>query len=98
MIISRTPLRISFAGGGTDLKAFYAVEPGVIVGASIDKHVYVAVNRPLDETIKVSYWKTEIVESIDQVEHSITKEALKLTGLTQNIEVVSIAEIGRAHV
>jgi len=93
MIISRTPLRISFAGGGTDLKAFYAVEPGAIVGASIDKHVYVAVNRPLDETIKISYWKTEIVESIDQVEHSITKEALKLTDLTQNIEVASIADV-----
>jgi len=93
MIISRTPLRISFAGGGTDLKAFYEVEPGAIVGVSIDKYIYVAVNRPLDKTIKVSYSKTEIVESIDQVEHSITKEALKLTDLTQNIEVVSIADV-----
>ena len=55
MIISRTPLRISFVGGGTDLKAFYEVEPGAIVGTTINKYMYIAVNQPLEETIKVSY-------------------------------------------
>ena len=92
MIISRTPLRISFVGGGTDLKTFYEVEPGAIVGTTINKYIYIAVNRPLDETIKVSYWKTEIVDSIDQVEHSITRETLKFMGLTSNVEVVSIPD------
>lgn len=93
MIVSRTPLRISFVGGGTDLKAFYEVEPGAIVGTTINKYVYIAVNQPLDETVKVSYWKTEIVESIDQVEHAIAREALKFLGLTNKIEVVSVADI-----
>ena len=93
MIISRTPLRVSFAGGGTDLKAFYEAEPGAIIGATIDKYVYIAVNRPLDESIKVSYWKTEIVNFIDEVEHSIVRETLKLMGLTKSIEVVSIPDI-----
>lgn len=93
MIISRTPLRLSFAGGGTDLKAFYEVEPGAVIGTTIDKYIYIAVNQPLDETIKVSYWKTEIVDSVDHVEHSIAREALKLTGLTGRIEVVSVSDV-----
>jgi len=93
MIISRTPLRISFVGGGTDLRAFYDVEPGAIVGSTINKYIYIAVNQPLDDTIKVSYWKTEIVKSIDHVEHNIVREALKFAGLTNNIEVVSVADI-----
>jgi len=93
VIISRTPLRISFVGGGTDLKAFYEVEPGAVVGTAINKYMYIAVNQPLDETIKVSYWKTEIVESVDQVEHAIAREALKFLGFTNKIEVVSVADI-----
>ena len=93
MIISRTPLRISFVGGGTDLKAFYEVEPGAIIGVTIDKYIYVAVNQPLDDTIKVGYWKTEIVNSISEVEHAIVREALTLTELTNKIEVVSVADI-----
>jgi len=93
MIISRTPLRISFVGGGTDLKAFYEIEPGIIIGTTINKYIYIAVNQPLDDTIKVSYWKTEIVESLDQVEHAITRETLTFLGLTNNIEVVSVADV-----
>lgn len=93
MIISRTPLRISFAGGGTDLKAFYEVEPGAIIGTTINKYIYIAVNRPLDEAIKVSYWKTEIVDFVDEVEHSIVREALKLMRITSKVEVVSIPDI-----
>jgi D-glycero-alpha-D-manno-heptose-7-phosphate kinase len=93
MIISRTPLRISFGGGGTDLRPFYEVTPGVIIGTTINKYVYVAVNRPLDETIKISYWKTEIVDSTEQIEHSIVRKALELTGFHNNIDIVSIADI-----
>lgn len=93
MIISRTPLRISFAGGGTDLKAFYEVEQGSIIGTTINKYIYVAINRPLDEAIKVSYWKTEVVNSIDEVEHSITRETLRFMEMTSNVEVVSIPDI-----
>ena len=93
MIISRTPLRISFGGGGTDLRPFYEVTSGVIIGTTINKYVYVAVNRPLDETIKISYWKTEIVDSIHKIEHGIVREALELTGFHNNIDIASIADI-----
>jgi len=92
MIISRTPLRISFAGGGTDLRPFYEVTPGVILGATINKYVYVAVNRPIDETVRVSYWKTEIVRSTNQVEHAIVRKALSLAGFVNNIDVTSISD------
>jgi D-glycero-alpha-D-manno-heptose-7-phosphate kinase len=93
MIISRTPLRISFAGGGTDLRSFYEVEPGVVLGATINKYVYIAVNRPLDEKIKVSYSKTEVVDSVDRVEHAIVRETLRYTKMTANVEVVSISDV-----
>lgn len=93
MIISRTPLRISFGGGGTDLKPFYEVTPGLVIGSTINKYIYIAVNRPLDETIRVSYWKTEIVDSINQIEHSIVRKALEFMGFTNNIDVVSISDV-----
>ena len=93
MIISRTPLRISFGGGGTDLRPFYEVTPGVIIGSTINKYIYIAVNQPIDKTIRVSYWKTEIVNSIDQIEHSIVRKALEFMNLTNSIDVVSISDI-----
>ena len=93
MIISRTPLRISFGGGGTDLRPFYEVMSGLIIGTTINKYIYVAVNRPLDETIRISYWKTEIVNSVNQIEHTIVRKALEFTGLVNNIDVASIADI-----
>jgi len=93
MIVSRTPLRISFAGGGTDLKAFYEIEPGVIVGTSINKYIYIMVNQPIDDTIKIGYWKTEIVDSVQNIEHAIVREVLKSTGLSSNIEVACVSDV-----
>jgi D-glycero-alpha-D-manno-heptose-7-phosphate kinase len=93
MIISRTPLRISFAGGGTDLKPFYEVNPGLVVGTTINKYIYVAVNEPLDESIRVSYWKTEIVDSTSQIEHDIVRKTLEYMGFKNKIDVVSVSDI-----
>lgn len=93
MIISRTPLRISFAGGGTDLKAFYEIEPGAIVGTSISKYIYIMVNQPIDDTIKIGYWKTEIVDSVQNIEHAIVRETLKSIGLSSNIEVTCVSDV-----
>ena len=78
MIISRTPFRISFAGGGTDLKDFYVRESGAVVSASIDKYMYICVNQRFDHTIRVSYSKTEIVDKVTEIRHPIVREALKL--------------------
>lgn len=93
MIITRTPFRISFAGGGTDLAAFYRREPGVVVSTAIKKYMYITVNRSFDDTIRVSYSRTEIVGSVEEVQHPIVRAAMRLSGITGGIEIVSIADI-----
>ena len=67
MIISKTPFRISFVGGGTDYKGFYKNFPGAVVSTTINKYVYVAVNKKFDNKIRVSYSKTEIVDKVSQI-------------------------------
>jgi D-glycero-alpha-D-manno-heptose-7-phosphate kinase len=93
MIISRTPLRISFAGGGSDLPAFYQHEPGAVVSTAINKYIYININRKFDHQIRASYSVTEIVDHIDELKHELIREALKLTGLEKGIEVTSISDV-----
>lgn len=93
MIITRTPFRISFVGGGTDLPDFYRIEPGAVVSAAINKYMYIVVNKRFDDTIRVSYSKTEIVKDVGEIQHPIVREALKSIGITEGVEIVSIADI-----
>ena len=94
MIMSRTPLRITFAGGGTDLPEYYLKHgPGSVVSAAIDKYIYVIVNKKFDHKIRVSYSHTEIVDSIDQIRHPSVREALRLLDIDGGIEIVSISDI-----
>lgn len=93
MIISQTPLRISFVGGGTDFEDFYRQYPGRVLSTSINKYVYVAVNPKFDGQIRISYSKTENVENRNQIQHPIVKAALEETGIEKGIEIVSIADI-----
>lgn len=93
MIISRTPLRISFFGGGTDLKDFYELEGGAVLSTAIDKYIFATVNKKFDDHIRISYSKTEIVENVDQVHHDLVREAMKLTGVIRGIEITTIADI-----
>ena len=93
MIISRTPFRMSFAGGGTDLRSFYKIEYGAVTSTTIDKYMFITVNKRFDRTIRVSYSKTEIVETVDEIKHSIVREALKLVGIDNGIEITSISDI-----
>ncbi len=93
MIISRTPLRVSFAGGGTDLKAFYQDQPGAVTSTAIQKYIYVTVNKKFDDSIRVSYSKTEIVEHVDDLHHGLVREAMKLTGINKGVEITTIADI-----
>lgn len=93
MIIARTPFRISFAGGGTDLPAFYRQEPGAVISTAINKYVYVIVNRRFEQEIRVSYTKTEIVSSVPEIQHDLVREALRLTGLPNHIEILTMADI-----
>ena len=93
MIISRTPLRISFAGGGSDLPAFYRQTPGVVVSTSINKYIYITVNKKFDRQIRASYSITEMVDSVDELKHELIREALRLVGLDGGIEITSISDI-----
>lgn len=93
MIISRTPLRISFLGGGTDFRPFYERGWGAVTSVAIAKYIYIAVNRKFDHDIRVSYSRTELVRRVDEVKHDLVREAMKLTGVTRGVEIVSIADI-----
>ena len=93
MIITRTPLRISFAGGGSDLPAFYEQELGAVVNTAIDKYIYITVNPKFDHKIRASYSITEIVDGVDELQHELIREALFLLGIKQGIEITSISDI-----
>jgi D-glycero-alpha-D-manno-heptose-7-phosphate kinase len=94
MIITRSPLRVSLGGGGTDLKSYYSEHGGFLVAAAIDKYVYITKHTTFQEEIIVKYSKLERVASVDQIEHPIVREALKLTGVTDpHIELTSMADI-----
>lgn len=93
MIIVRAPIRIPIGGGGTDLPSYYSLYGGEWTSAAINKYVYIAVNKRFENTLRVSYSKTEEVENPDQVQHPIVREALKLLKINGGIEIVSIADI-----
>ncbi|HXJ84540.1 MAG TPA: GHMP kinase [Candidatus Methylomirabilis sp.] len=93
MVISRTPLRLSFVGGGSDLPAFYRRQPGALVSTAISKYIYIAVNKKFDRKIRASYSVTEIVDHVDELKHELIREALRLVGLEGGIEITSISDI-----
>ena len=93
VIVSRTPLRVSFAGGGSDLASFYERHAGAVVSTAINKHIYITVNMKFDEKIRASYSVTEIVDSVDDVRNELVREALKLVGICSGIEITSISDI-----
>ena len=94
MIITRSPLRVSLGGGGTDLASYYSEHGGFLVAAAIDKYVYLTHHKTFQKEIIVKYSKLERVNSVDEIEHPIFREALKLTGVTdQHTELTSMADI-----
>ncbi len=94
MIITRTPFRVTLGGGGTDLPSFYREHGGFVLSVAVDKYMYLNVNTPiLDDKIRVKYSKTELVDHVDQVEHTLAREALRHFDITRGIEIVSIADI-----
>ena len=83
VIITQTPLRISFAGGGTDFKGFYERDYGSVVSTAIDKYIYVIVKERFDDKIRVGYTRTEMVESVDEIQHELAREAMRMVGITE---------------
>ena len=93
MIISRTPFRISFAGGGSDMPAFYKRETGAVLSTSIDKYMYIAIHPFFDKNkIQLKYSKTEQVDSILDIKHPIFREVLNMYNL-KGVDLNSIADI-----
>ena len=93
MIISQTPLRISFLGGGSDLPAYYRQHGGAVLSTAIDRSIYVTVSKKFDDAVRVSYSRTEEVPHADQVEHPLVREALRSVGIEGGIEITSVADI-----
>ena len=95
MIISRTPLRVSFCGGGTDIDGFSMSEPsgGRVVSSAINKYVYVTMNRRFDDRIRISYSSMEDVDSVSRIQHGLVREAMRLTGIESGVEITTIADI-----
>jgi len=93
MIVSKTPFRMSFVGGGSDVSAFYREETGAVLSTSIDKYMYIAVNRKFDERLRISYSRTEEVETPQQVAHPLVRHALEVAGIDGGIEITSMADI-----
>lgn len=93
MIITRTPMRISFAGGGSDLPAFYQDEPGHVISATINKYIYITVTPKYDGAVRVSYSKTENVATAREVEHPLVRACLDMAGVRGGVEIVSVADI-----
>ena len=98
MIISRTPFRISFVGGGTDIRSFYSEEPGQVLSTSIDKYIYVVVKRQIgivEFKYRVNWSQVEFRNRIDDIEHPIVREALKLLEIDFPIEITTLSEAGK---
>ena len=94
MIITRSPLRITLGGGGTDLPSYYREHGGFLIAAAIDKYVYVTVMRPFTPGIFLKYSKLEHVEQVDEVQHPIIREAVRMVGFrTPQIEITTLADI-----
>lgn len=93
MLITRTPLRISIGGGGTDLPSFYRRRGGFVISAAISKYMFVALNRTFTDDYLLKYAELERVRSIDAIEHRIIREVLRRHSLQPGVEIVSLADI-----
>jgi D-glycero-alpha-D-manno-heptose-7-phosphate kinase len=96
MIITQTPLRVSFFGGGTDFPDFYHREEGCVLSTAIDKYIFVIIKRRFDQKIRVGYTKTEMVDSVDEVEHELVRETMRLTGVSRQVEIGTMGDIPSA--
>src|SRR5256714_398594 len=94
MIITRSPLRISLGGGGTDLPSYYREHSGFLIAAAIDKYVYINVHRRFVDGFLLKYSNLEEAATIDDIKHPIIREALKLVDIQErNLEITSMADI-----
>ena len=94
MIITRSPLRISLGGGGTDLSSYYAEHSGFVISAAVDKYVYITLHESFSDGILLKYSRLESVATVDEIQHPIVREAIKLVcPEIKHLEIASMADI-----
>lgn len=93
MIIVQTPLRISFFGGGTDFPSFFMEEGGCVLSSAIDKFIFLTIKQRFDAKLRIGYTRTEMVDCIDEIQHELIREALRLTGITRGVEITTMGDI-----
>jgi len=96
MIIVQSPLRVSFFGGGTDLPSYYLHEGGCVLSSAINKYIFVSVKTRFDDRVRVGYTRTELVDRIDDLQHDLIREALRITGVTHGVEITTMGDIPSA--
>lgn len=93
MIITQTPLRISLAGGGTDFAGYYTLRGGAVLSTAIDKYVFVVLKERFDNKIYINYTRKEVVDSVDEIQHDLVREAMRITGVNKGVEITTLADI-----
>lgn len=96
MIIVQTPLRVSLFGGGTDFRSFFLAEGGCVLSFAIDKFIFVTIKRRFDQQLRLGWTRTEMVSSLDEIQHELIREALRKTGITAGVEITTMGDIPSA--
>lgn len=93
MIIVQTPLRTSLFGGGTDFPGYYLQHGGCVLSSAIDKYIFVTIKKRFDNKVRVGYTRTEMVDSVDEIQHELIREALRKTGICEGVEITTMGDI-----
>jgi len=93
LIIVQTPLRISFFGGGTDFPSFFIEEGGCVLSSAIDKFIFLVIKERFDTKLRVGYTRTEMVDGVNEIQHELIREALRVTGITYGVEITTMGDI-----
>ncbi len=93
MILVKTPLRVSFVGGGTDFEKFYRLHGGRVISTTVDKYIYIAINKKFDDGVRVSYSQTENVNHTNEVQHTRVRAVLQKVGIERGVEIVTVADL-----
>jgi D-glycero-alpha-D-manno-heptose-7-phosphate kinase len=93
MLITKTPLRVSFIGGSSDFEDFYLKYGGAVLSTTIDKYVYVIIKERFDDKIVLNYREREIIDSVKDIKHDLIREAMLMTGVSKSVEITTLADI-----
>jgi len=96
MIIVQTPLRISFFGGGTDFPSFFLSEGGAVLSSAVNKYIFVTIKERFDCKLRVGYTRTEMVDSVAEIQHELIREACLKTGIKEGVEITTMGDIPAA--